>query len=341
MSLTKHFFLGVALLLASASLALAQIEGPVDLPAGLGVPRLAVRVSPEFPEEYTDVTIRVESFSSDLDRSTINWYEDGVRKASGIGRNTFIFKTKGQGELTTIRIVAATPDGSVEETLRFRPAAVDLIWEAISYTPPFYRGHSLSAWGSRVRVSAMPLMRSESGLLDPDTLIYTWKQNNVVQGSVSGRGKRTFFFTNDSLVRGQTDVEVEVGSPNETFFALKRVSIKPVAPTLVLYEDHPLYGLMFQRAARGAYRLPSDEVTLVAVPYHFTAASAASDRLAYDWKLNGPPIAPTGASNVLTLRKAAEASGEASLTLSVQHLDHLLQAGRESLRLFFGGAGGQ
>ncbi|MDP3734809.1 MAG: hypothetical protein Q8R39_00045 [bacterium] len=319
----------------------AQVGAPVDLPAGLGAPRLAVRVTPEFPEEYTDVTIRVESFSTDLNRSGISWYEDGVRRLSGVGRNTFIFKTKGQGELTTIRIVATTPDGSVEETLRFRPAAVDLIWEAVSYTPPFYRGHSLSAWGSRVRVSAMPVMRTDAGLLDPDSLIYTWKQNGTVQGSVSGVGKRTFFFTNDSLVRGQTDVEVEVGSPNETFFALKRISIKPVVPTLVLYENHPLYGLMFHHAAHGAYRLPSDEVTLSAVPYHFTAGAAGSDRLAYDWKLNGSPIAPTGASNVLTFRQVAEGSGEASLTLAVQHLDHLLQAGRESLRLFFGGAGGQ
>ena len=338
MSLNKHLFLGTVLLLVSSGVAYAQVDGPVDLPRGIGAPRLALRVNPEFPEEYTDVTIRIESFSTDLMRSNISWYEDGARKATGVGRTVFGFTTKGQGELTTIRIVATTPDGPIEETLRFRPASVDLVWEAISYTPPFYRGKALSAWGSRVRVSAMPLMRSARGLLDPGALIYTWKQNGTVQGSVSGVGKRTFIFTNDSLVRGETTVEVEVSSPSETFLALKRVSIKPVESALVLYEDHPLYGTLFHRAARGAYRLPSDEVTLVAMPYHFTALAAGSDRLAYDWKLNGSQVAPTGARNVLTLRKEADAAGEASLTLSVQHLDHLLQAGNEAVRLLFGGA---
>ncbi len=139
-------------------------------------------------------------------------------------------------------------------------------------------------------------------------------------------------------MRGQTDIEVEVSSPSETFLAIKRISIKPVEPRLVLYEDHPLYGFMFHRAARGSYVLPRDEVTLFASPYHFTAPTPASDRLAYDWKLNGSTVFPTGAANVLTLRREGEASGEASLSLAVQHIDHLLQAGRESVQLLFGGA---
>jgi hypothetical protein len=313
-------------------------DGPIDLPLDLGQPRLAVTVRPDLPEEYEDVAIRVESFSTDLDRSTITWFEDGVKKASGVGRKTFSFKTKGQGELTTIRILAETPDGAVEETLRFRPAAVDLIWEAVSYVPPFYRGKALSAWGSRVRVSAMPALRAETGLLDPETLIYEWKLNSVVQGSVSGAGRQVFYFENDSLVRGGADVEVEVSSPGGSLRALRRITITPIAPTLVLYEDHPLYGFMFHRAARGSYALPSEEVTLAAVPYHFSVNDAGSDTLDYEWRLNGSPILPTGSrANVLTLRQVAEGGGEASLSLAAQHLDHLLQAGRETVRVLFGG----
>lgn len=289
---------------------------------------------PEIPEANQKVSISIESSSYDLNNATISWYLDDELNLSEVGRKSFSFINGEVGEETEVVVVISPKQGAkFEKVFRFRPAGVSLIWEADTYTPALYKGKAAFSNESLITIVASPDFVDRNGRrLAPETLTYTWKRNGTVLGSFSGYGKSVLKFYG-SVLGIDEKIEVDVMSPDKSIRALGSTTLRPSNPETLLYENHPLYGTLFNKAIDSVYTLKEKEVSLVAVPYFFNTKSNLFEALSFNWFLNGAEVKNGSQKDTITLRNDAGASGTSRLRLDVQNILNNSQATQNSLSI--------
>ncbi len=290
-----------------------------------------VKIQPEFPRAYDDISISIESYSVDLNQSKVNWYKNNILEKSGIGKNSFSFQVGGIGTSDTVVIqISSSRLGKITKTITIRPAEVDLIWETDSITPPLYKGKALSSYQSEIKVIAVPNMIDGNGKkLSPENLIYKWKKDWKVLGSKSGYGRDTLVINGfDNLRDGPIRVEVE--SSGGKYRASGSVLTKTYQPKVVLYENNPILGVVYDKAISYSLRLREEEVDLVAVPFFFSKNS----RVEYNWFMNNKKI--NNRTNNLVLRQQEGEEGSTAFRLEVQNLDKIMQSAQNNIKVIFG-----
>ena len=203
--------------------------------------------------------------------------------------------------------------------------SVDLLWQGETYTPPFYEGKALWSKQSSITLVAIP-----TGLGSQASLNYRWTKNGTVLGSISGVGKSSITFTDSILSRPQT-VQVDIVSANGALLASASTLVIPISPTLLVYENDPLYGFLFNRAVSGESKLEKREVTFGAFPLFFSA-NRNNNILNYVWDTN------TGAENTtssVTYRTPDDASGTAQVSVRVRHPNLITQDARTNFKIQF------
>jgi hypothetical protein len=139
-----------------------------------------------------------------------------------------------------------------------------------------------------------------------------------VLGSISGRGKSSVSIDAPTLF-GTDTISVEAVSADAFVSGEASVAISDKAPDLVLYEDHPLFGIMFHTAIGPNAFIPESEMSFTAIPYFAPAHSAADPSLDYAWRVNGSPLSgAAGTPNEITIN-AAGSGGPARIQLSLSH----------------------
>ena len=71
-------------------------------------PSVGVSVTPESVAPGDLVTIKLESFSTDLNRAEIIWTVDGTVLLQGVGQKEYSLRAKGLGEQTKVEITINT-----------------------------------------------------------------------------------------------------------------------------------------------------------------------------------------------------------------------------------------
>lgn len=327
------------MLVSLAFLTLLLLGAPAILFAqdgGLGT-ELVMTISPENPRPGVAVAVSVESYNIDLNRADVRWFINDKLVKAGIGEKSIQTFSGRAGELTEIRVVALGEEGAVySASIAFRPAEVNLLWQAESYTPPFYKGKALMPYQGTVLVAAVPSFMRGPSVMSAESLIYTWKEGDTVIGDSSGKGKSLFVFRGEVPIRPKT-ISVRVESPDRTMTAEAFVDIVPVAPRLLFYEEHPSYGLLFGKALLGSFLLAGDETRIRALPYYFEMNNSLSDRdIVYDWQLNYQSL-PEEKNPALTLRRAVTTAGKSNLFLEARSTDEekLFQAAEATLTIEF------
>ena len=321
-------FVALFLLLPGAPALFAQTET-------IGT-ELSMVIDPEYPRPREAITVSVESYNIDLNRADVRWFVNNKLVKAGIGEKRLETVASGAGGLTDIRVVVLGENGATYSAgISFRPAEVSLLWQAESYTPPFYKGKALMPYQGTVLVAAVPFFTRGGLLMSPESLIYTWMEGDEVIGDSSGKGKNLFVFRGSVPIRPKT-ISVAVESPDRRMIASASVDIVPVAPRLLFYEDHPLYGLMLGKALVGNFLLKSDEARIGALPYYFEAKERSGFDIAYDWQVNYEPIL-LERGNALTLRRAVKEAGRSYLFLEARNADEskTFQAAEERLMIEF------
>lgn len=293
---------------------------------------ITLTMTPEFPRANEEVTVTAQGFSVDLDRAEVSWYENGVLKKKGVGARSFSFTTGALGEASSLRVVVASPSrGLFRETLAIRPAEVDILSEADSYTPPFYKGKGLPSGESRLRLTALPFLAAGNGrLLNPASLVYSWEQDGKKLLAESGFGKQSATIRGPLLFQ-ESIVSVEVSSLDESLKAKKTIFFDAESPRVLFYEKHPLRGILYERALKEKYTLLTDEFSLRAEPYFFPRLSLPagtareSALLEFGWSVNSRSV-PSQKQNELILRKEAEGRGGSRVELTIKDVRKLLQA---------------
>ncbi len=296
--------------------------GPVFLHAqttGVGT-ELVVGVTPEHPRPGESIVVSVESYNIDLNRAEVQWFVNDKLVKTGAGIKHLTVTAGRSGETTTVRIITIGENGNIySANVIIRPAEVNLLWQAQSYTPPFYRGKALMPYQGTVLVAAMPSFTRGKSTMSPNSLIYTWKEGDDVIGDSSGKGKSLFIFRGSIPLRTKT-ISVLVESPDRTMSAEASIDISPVAPRLLFYENHPRYGLLSARALGKTFTLEEDETRVDAIPYYFESPTRTGSDFVYEWQMNYNPII-TEKDPFLILRRSSNEAGRTNLFLEVKSSD--------------------
>lgn len=332
--------LAKTLLCASLLLVLFIFVSPETLSAQL-IPQqlqntLNISVSPRHPGPNELVSLSIESFSIDLNRAHITWFLNDTLIAEGDALTTTSFTTGRLGSNSLITIFAETPDNATAtETISIRPVQIDLIWQANTYTPPFYNGKALPTAGSSVSVTAFPQFVTEDGAtVSPNNLIYQWEKNSDPLQEISGRGEKTA--TVSLLPNRETVVEVTVSSIDGILSGTERISLRPREPQLLIYEDNPLLGTLFNGALGETFSLIGGETRFIAYPYFISTRSRGATHLEYVWKLDNDIVTPGDDVGSITVNHSGGGSGNAIISLSLQNTRDFLQQAAKQFTITFG-----
>jgi hypothetical protein len=251
----------------------------------------------------------------------------------GVGEKDFQFTTGKLGTASRISVSSS----AFSSTLTVVPTELDIIWQTTGYTPPLYKGKALHAFQSPIDFIAVPTFVGANGAVaDPKTLVYTWTRNGTVIGGASGYGKNVFS-TNSGVLARPLSIEVKVATPDSSQQATRAVTVSGTRPEIIFYENHPLYGMLYNKALPEKFTLASKEVSVVATPYFFAVGQKDNSALSYSWQMNNQSIPNQEKPYALVLRRPeTNEAGTANVSLTLQHLGNMLQYANASIQMMFG-----
>lgn len=284
--------------------------------------------TPKNPSLGDVLDVEVSSFAIDLNNSEIQFYKNSELLQSEIGVTAYRY---GQiTERTDIRIVIETPEGLITERTRvIIPGSVNIIWEAETYTPPFYKGKALYTKEAPIILTAIPTMRDAVGnIITSNNLDYTWRINGQTRNNLGGIGKSTISLDEIFLGSGFT-ASVTVESKNGQSIASDSVDIFHNTPRITFYKNDPLYGINFSETISTLET--EDEVSVFASPLYFGTTDL--NDLNFTWSTNGRTISEN--SNVLTLRNESGQTGLVNLQLAAENISSFFERAVSSIRIQF------
>jgi len=283
----------------------------------------SVEFSPETPGPNTTVSASLISYSFDVNRASITWILNGQTKLRGTGQKNFSFTTGNLGSRTNISVSITSEDGvQLQKNFSFQAADVDILWEALNYTPANYKGKSLATSGSLIRITAIPYFPESSS-----KLIYEWQIDYKNFPDVSGIGKNSFVFKSADIYN-KNKIGLTVSNYDRSIVAKKSVDIEIRAPKIVFYEESPLEGPKYNRALVGDIQMAQDEIIVRAEPYFFSIKDLA--KLSYEWLMNEEKVIPEEFPNILSLRKG-ESPGRSLINIKASNPLNILQYADSSL----------
>lgn len=305
-----------------------------ELPDEFKQAPLNVTLNPEYPAAFQDVVASVDSYSADMDRSTITWTLNGKVIQQGIGAKTFRFKAGKNGSYTNLGVSIIFNGVESKKTISITPATVDLIWQADSYVPPFYKGKALFSHQSNLKIVAIPNIFTKDGTLIPASkLIYRWKLGKEFVAAVSGVGKNIVTFS-DKIPVNEKEISVEVSTADASVKTLGQIFVRSVGTNPVVYQDAPLTGISYEKALPNTFLLADSEMKLVIEPYFFSVKTRDSDSLYYGWSLNGKAVPDVSRSSIVFKVPEAE-KGSAQVDVELRQPSKVFQTNANSLMINF------
>jgi hypothetical protein len=294
-----------------------------------------IAITPEIPAPRDTVLATVRSSQYiNLKKAEVVWSIDNKEIKRGIGESSFQFRAPDLGQVLNLKATIIRSPGDIFSNLiTIKTAGLDLIHEANTYTPPFYKGRSLFTTQSNVTIAALADLRENNTRLSKNQIIYNWYRDGQYISSISGVGKDSAVFTGGILSK-PFDISVLAESLNSDLKAKKIVYIKNTAPNVVLYENNPIYGNIFEKALTGTFNFDREEVGITAVPYFFSAEKRASGSLKYSWFENGKKIGDdTFGSFINYLNPERSANGVSNLRVRINNSENFLQSGENSFKI--------
>jgi hypothetical protein len=285
--------------------------------AQIGSQDISFTSDPEVPGAFTDTTITVDSYSTDVSRAFFIWKKDGKTVLSATGSNRYTFTTKDIGQKTTIGITMLLVTGeTIQKDISFNPSEINLVWEgADAYVPPFYKGRALPASEGAVRVLAIPQISNASGIIDTTNYVFRWKKNDAILSADSGYGKSSLVFQQDYL---NPNEKIEVTGQNNATGEIAKglANVGVYTAKILMYVRDPIYGIDWNHEIGNSFDVSTSEKTIIAIPYFFSPFNPTSQDLTYKWTVNGDSVDTPSIPNVFTL-KSGDSKGISSLGLGI------------------------
>lgn len=286
------------------------------------------KLEPEFPEPHERVTLTIQSFVIDLDKSYIAWSVDGKDITKGYGSKMLQFTAKDVGQQTRVKVIIEGNERPLEKTFVFEPSTLDMLWEATNvYAPPFYKGKKLPIFESLVKVAAIPDVRTSNGVPSKDSdIIYTWKHELKVVQDQSGYGKNGLLVKKNRLQSEET-IDVGIRSRDGAAHMEKRLRIPTFLPKVVIT---PL-PFMGNPSEKNTFNIQGGEVSLVANPYFFTAQKRSD--VPYSWVV-GTQAVTNEKTSAIRIKKSADATS-ANVSAKVESPTNFFESGTGAITVNF------
>ena len=240
------------------------------------------------------------------------------------------------GKPTTITDTIEPLNGNaIIKTFILNPQTVDIIWEARTYAPPFYKGKALYSPQENIVFVAMPNLTNANGVVtNPSAVTYFWRQDATAYADRSGYGVNNFSYKGSILLKPVIiDAEVADGAGLTT---KNYVSLAPTAPIAGIYEDSPLYGILWNNElSRGFDFGEREERTIAAIPYFFGSESGTGANLSYVWTINGIEISVPQTQNTMTFRNTDGKEGISVIGLAIENNANFLENAQSGTTINF------
>jgi hypothetical protein len=139
-----------------------------------------------------------------------------------------------------------------------------------------------------------------------------------VIGNISGKGRSSVTIPAPTLYAANT-FSVEVVSSDYTLSGSATAKIASHEPKILLYQDHPLFGLMHWNALGKQTSISESEMSFVAIPFFAPVTSLRDSALHYGWTINRTPIpADSEHPNEFTIN-SENSDGNAAIQLELTH----------------------
>src|SRR3990167_4213473 len=287
-------------------------------------------VDPQYPVPFSEVFLSATSSSVDLTNAVMTVTVAGEQLYRGSVQPTKI-KLGRAGSITRVTVTMTINGASTVQSVSIVPQDVALAVEPVASAPPLYPGKPLVPLEGDTRIVAVANFRTLGGAaLNPAALSYAWTVDDTRIANSSGIGKSAVLVASPIQYRART-VSVAITSQDGTLVGGDSISLSPQSPSVRVYENDPLLGILFNRALLGTYAVAGAESTLYAAPFSVPLKNGAP---LIQWFLNGSP-AQTGGS--ITLRPSGSGQGSASLSLTASSGNQIHTAAN-NLLLTFGAA---
>jgi hypothetical protein len=300
-----------------------------------GVDSIDFTITPENPKPGELVVATLDMYGSDINLMDINWLLNGVTVQKGKGLRVYSFNAGKVGEKSTIEIIGQSPQGlTFSKKISFTPAEVNLLYEAKSYVPPFYKGKPSFPYQGSLRLVAIPNIINKSGNQVPkENLVYRWKEGSTVFNSASGYGRYIFDYKANTSLPKTSEITVEVFYPEESIVSSATIKAEPGGSKVIFYENDPEYGILLNKALNENIELSKEEIVISAIPLFFGTDSKNSFGLKYKWVMGNTNIESEESSVVL--RNTTGQSGQTILNLKLSNTIDYFQSANNSLGIRF------
>lgn len=322
----KFFLLSLILI----SIAILPFRANAASPEGI-----LINAVPENPAPNENVSVTLNSYANDLDSVLITWFANGKNTLSGIGKKSFLVNAPNAGSEITVIAKISLPDGVIEKKIIIRSAVMVLLWQADdSYVPPFYKGKALPSLDSEIKVIALPEIRKNGILIDPKSMIYSWKLNYNNDQENSGYGKNSFVYNSDYL-EDTNNVSVTASTLDQKYSANGNMNIGATNPKILFYKNDANLGTIWELALSNGHKIQSDEI-IEAAPYFVSPKDIRVPTFVWNWSINNNLVSILGPrKNLISLKAQTGVSGTSKIKLEISNQDKIFENATKEINVKF------
>jgi len=272
-------------------------------------PAFSISVDPQYPQPFGQATISLQSTTLDLSNAVLDVSVAGESVYQG-GVDPVTIQVGGTGTITNVKVKVTSNGKDYVQNVYIQPEDVALVAEPVASAPVLYSGKPLVPMEGSVRVVAVANFQDVKGkTVDPSTLSYLWTVDGTQIADSSGIGREAVLVASPLEYRSRT-VSVAITSQDGSLVGGADLSLSPESPSVYIYENDPLLGILFDHVLSDQYAITGAENTLYAAPFSFPITDGPPS---IRWFLNGDQ-AQTGSS--ITLKPTGTGAGSASLSLT-------------------------
>jgi len=290
-----------------------------------------LETNPEVPEPNQQVTATLTSYVINLNNYQISWFVDRTLQRTDVGIKSFTFTTGNQGTTTQLEAQINIDGQIVSKVLQISPTNVDILWEANTYVPPFYKGKKLASREAQITVTAIPQFSNPT----QDSIrtgVYYWNRNFNPITDMSGYGKQSFTFDNSPIKSTET-ISVIVKNRTETEVAQRDIDLPFRDPFFVYYPKNGSR-VKWTNGSRGGFVSDEQLFELVVSPYYLLVDNI--NNVPFSWSTSTGsqlsilnPLRP----NEMNFQIEGQRGASVRINTTTEHTQKLLQTGSGTIEI--------
>ena len=298
---------------------------------------LEITPSIDTPQPGQKVSLRIRSYTIDIDSSTVTWQVNGKVVQKGVGLTSYEITAPALGKETSVSVSAVSTDGVVvSKNTKIISGSIDLIVESNGHTPPLFSGKLPISYQNTVNIIAIPHLADSKGVeYDPKNLVYEWKKNSRVVEDQSGYGKQTFTL-NGEIVPRDVNITVTATTRDGNSRVSGFINVSYTSPSINFYVDDPLYGPLYNNILGENIVIGKEkEVSVIMEPYGFNKPINGLGSLDLTWLINNYEKPELSKNQSVTLRAPENSSGVSNIELTIKNTKDILQTASANFTIKF------